>query len=199
MSAVAFSVSIPQQSADKPTFLQDALTLGRAGRPLPYDLRELGRVNGAVYTPFVRVAMLSHAARQRGEELSANEVPPSIYEPLIYFAMRWSEHDWSRVLERGPRHQLSVRMVPRGFSPSYQAAVNPVWATEDLSVLARFGAEKPFDDAAIVAAFPVDSVEAGSDVVAFVSFSSDKLPPGVKRRESVRVGRITSEELAGWR
>jgi hypothetical protein len=192
--------TLHQATVPKPAFLDEALRTGRLERVKPHDLLENGRVNGAVYTPFVRVAMLSQAAGLNGRTLSVDDVPPEVYEPLVYFVMRWSdEHDWPRVLEHTARQSLQVTMVPAGFPPSHQQEVLPVWTTEDLGVLARFGAHKPFADAAIVAAFPVENLRPGFDVMTFVPVSGDTLPPGVKRRYSVRVGRLTSDDLARWR
>lgn len=49
--------------------IEEALSLGASGEVRPYELKESGHVNGAVYTPFVRVAFAARAASLRGEVL----------------------------------------------------------------------------------------------------------------------------------
>jgi hypothetical protein len=44
---------------------------------------------GAVYTPFIRMAMRAKAAWQQGRELSVDEVPADDREPTAVIALRW--------------------------------------------------------------------------------------------------------------
>jgi hypothetical protein len=81
--------------------IADAIQLGNFGEPRPYVLRvrssdpsRKSEVSlGAIYTPFVRVALTARAERDAGHVLSTDEVDPKLLEPVVYIAFRWFERD----------------------------------------------------------------------------------------------------------
>lgn len=101
--------------------------------------------------------------------------------------MRWGEQEWSRALQYTTKKPLRVAMVEGVKPPDVpECAVGPTWTSEAMSVLTRFGACVPFEDAAVVAAFPTSAVKPGWWVVAYVSSQEGPQRPG--RHTIVRGG-----------
>lgn len=156
--------------------IAEAIAYGETHAPEPYLLRHIGGeanpiVVGAVYTPFLRVAFLSHAAFERGSRLELADVPPTALEPHAYMAFRWYCCDPAE--EPGlagvkpqvrmlPNPARSIEKLDRDMSPfrTVRTGVRPVWMTHGPAVLSSFGAAPPFDDIAMVAAFPLESLTA---------------------------------------
>src|SRR5262245_53374490 len=64
--------------------IEQAIEFGRLDNPAPYPLRQAslpgrprGIVVGAVYTPFIRVALAAHAAAADGRVINIGEIPRS--------------------------------------------------------------------------------------------------------------------------
>ena len=68
--------------------------------------------------------------------------------------------------------------------------IRPLWARRGAELLESFGAMKPFADIAMVAAFPVDALQAGR------AFAIYKDAGGA---QSIRVGVIRATDAAAWR
>jgi hypothetical protein len=176
-----------------PDWMHAAIEYGTSRVPSPYELKEKsGRVNGAVYTPFVRVAFAARALTQAGRPVTIADIPSSAVQPVTWFAMRWGPEDQVRVPAEAAANALGVVLS----GPHVPEATQPVWTSRDLGVLTTFGAPVPFDDAAIVAAFRNTDVRAGLSVFAFV------MRTGPRQRgwiASVRGGHIEESDLAVWR
>jgi hypothetical protein len=176
-----------------------AVAFGETGAARPYLLRHQGRpdnpvVVGAVYTPFLRVALLAQAAADRGERLNAAAVDPVVAAPLVYIAFRWYCCDGvgdADLLPESPPQVLMLPVAPR--APQFvnvmdrRHAVEPVWSRRGTAVLESFGASPPYDDVALVAAFPVGALQAGRPFVIF------------KDGGSIRTGVVRADDVATWR
>jgi hypothetical protein len=178
--------------------IQEALELGRRGNPGPYRLHAttggLG-VAGAVYTPFVRIALLSRAAHLRGRRLTAAELPAEMTKPIAYIAVQWYCENGDCSLP-APAVPIGVLLTPH--SPCYCApsvplpgAVMPLWVTRTFSVFEMFGAETP-KLAVAVAAFPMSSIKSGYWVSSCAGTNPTQCDDG-------RSGPITSNDVATWR
>ena len=131
-----------------------AIALGQMGDPRPYLLRHQGQpdnpvVVGAVYTPFLRVALLSRAAHERGERLETDSIEPRVLEPLTYIAFRWycCVDAANEALAAVEPRVLMLPIAPR--APQFvkfmdrREAVEPVWSRKGSAVLESFGAPLP--------------------------------------------------------
>jgi len=87
--------------------------------------------------------------------------------------------------------------MPGIYPPEGPRLIEPLWSTRDLSVLKQFGAEPPFSDAAIIAAFPREALKPGAFVMAYVKSQEGRLQPGP--HSVVRGAVITERDLASWR
>jgi hypothetical protein len=184
-------------SLDRAT-VEEALELGIRGNPAPYKLpmspSGLGTA-GAVYTPFVRVAMLSRAAHLQGRRLTAAELPAEITNPVAYIAIRWYCLNDDCSLPAGTL-PVGVRLIPRSpcyCAPSlpYPGAVMPLWVTRSFEVLKAFGADTPKLSVA-VAAFPISSVK--SDYWVTSCAGTDPF-----QCDGSRAGFITANNISSWR
>ena len=178
-----------------------AIALGERAEPRPYLLRHQGRpenpvVVGAVYTPFLRVALLSRAARDRGERLDPASIEASVDEPLVYVAFRWycCDNDSTGALAAAEPQVLMLPVAPR--APQYvnfmnrRGAAQPVWTRKGSAVLESFGAQPPYDDIVLVAAFPSGVLEAGRPFVIYKD---------VRTVQSIRTGVVRPDDAAAWR
>jgi len=191
--------------------LEEAIAFGATHEPQPYLLRHAGRedntvVVGAVYTPFLRVAFLSHAAAERGERLEPADVTPVVTEPLAYIAFRWYGRDVvdpSRAEEfaalpprvamlRTPPPSVEKAGVP--FS-TVRSGVPPVWSKPAGALLETFGATLPYDDVAFVAAYPLESLTPLRTFVMYKALYTEEIPHVI----SLRFGVVRAADAAGWR
>ena len=190
-----------------PGDIQDAIRLADSGAPAPYALRHAGRADnpvvvGAVYTPFVRVAILAKAALDAGRRLQPADVDPKWTAPLVYIAFRWYCCDGAKadedarelaraepqvvmlpVAERAPQFVPFTSHAPRG-------AITPVWSRSGTAMLEAFGATPPYDDIVLVAAFPLEALRARRPFAIYKQFSGG---------ESIRIGVVRADDVAGWR
>lgn len=178
---------------------QSLLAAARASDARPYELRENNRINGAVYTRLVRVAMAARAAAERGRTLEASDLKGPLADESVYVVMRWSTEDTERARARADGRTLPLRVgiMPGVYPPTEPALVRPLWSREDLSLLREFGASPPFGDAAILAAFPKEALKAGSFLMAYMQQQEEPLHVGPY--SSVRGALITQADAAAWR
>ena len=177
-----------------------ALVPTRETEAQPYELRENGnRVNAAIYTPFVREAMASRAAAARGEELDRSNASGPLADRAVYILLRWGPDDEERARHQtgGRNVELRAGIMPGIYPPEGPRLIEPLWSTRDLSILKQFGAEPPFSDAAIIAAFPREALKPGVFVMAYVKSQEGRLKPG--SHSVVRGAVITEQDLARWR
>ena len=178
-----------------------AIALGETGEPRPYLLRHQGQpdnpvVVGAVYTPFLRVAFLSRAARDRGERLDPASLDPRVLEPLVYVAFRWycCEDDPTGALAVAEPKVLMLPVAPR--APQFvnvmdrHGAVRPIWSRKGSAVLESFAGSPPYDDIVLVAAFPSGVLEAGRPFVIYKDSGT---------RQSIRTGVVRADDAFAWR
>lgn len=181
-SALAFAQATPGLS---PADLKAAIDAAKApAAPAPYVLRgpskpvtrnapldpEVARTLdpnkiltfGAVYTPFIRAALLARRAADAGKPFAATDIPPEIQASLTYVAAL----PWERTDVTGPDRLVDVDYViitPPGSTDRAQI-VQPVWVKPDTSQLrSLLGPAVP--ERAMLAAFPSDAIQAGKEFV----------------------------------
>lgn len=162
--------------------VEAAIAFGETGQAQPYLLRHQGRpdnpvVVGAVYTPFLRVALLASAAADRGAHLVPDEIDARWLEPLVYIAFRWYCCDPARGEADALRSvEPQVVMLPiaerapqfvRFTTDGRQGAVPPVWIRRGTAAVEAFGAQVPYDDVVLVAAFPSNAIQSGRPFVIY--------------------------------
>ena len=195
--------STPPSFALTPQAIREAIHAGAMGRSEPYALRHIGSpdnpvVVGVVYTPFVRVALLSRLAAEAGALLRQEDIDPHWLEPVVYVAFRWycCDNEWKRDDTGGippfvVPENIRVGLLPdheQGFQPHRE--VHPIWSRKGSELLTAFG-PLPYEDIAVVAAFPLEAIRANQR---FVIYREAK--PGTTH---VRVAMIRPDEPARWR
>ena len=175
---------------------------------LPRPPRGRTVVVGAVYTPFLRVAFLSHAATERGERLEPADVDPVLTEPLAYIAFRWygsfDEVDPDRAAEFAamrPRVTMLQAPAPSVERPvasfrMIRSGVPPVWSKPASGLLETFGATLPYDDVVFVAAYPLENL---TSLRRFVIYKALYTEEDVPQYISERWGVVRAAEAARWR
>ena len=143
-----------------------AIEAGLEGVVAPRELRWVlsGPVTAVAYSPEIRIGIAARELRARGKTPSVESFSTELRERVIYVALRSQPHV--------PDPGVSLRdsesrmyLVPRSFFPE-KDRIAPVWLSHDPStVLKRFGATPPFEDIAIIAAFPESAVRAGWSVI----------------------------------
>ena len=204
-SATAFTQATPPVSPDE---LKAAIEAAKAPTaPAPYTLRgpskpvtrnapldpEVARTLdpnkiltfGALYTPFIRTAMLARKVAGAGKPFGLADIPSEIQDSLTYvLALPWERADVS-----GPDRLVDtvyVILTPPGSTDRAQI-VQPVWVKPDTSVLRNiFGPTVP--ERGMVVAFSPDAIQAGKELV-FVYAGSV-----YAQRVEIR-----PEDVAAWR
>ena len=191
--------------------IDDAIEWGMSGDPAPYLLHHAGqpgRVNpvivGAVYTPFLRVALAAKAARQAGRTFAQSDVSQSLIEPLAYVALRWycCDRDRNDPASFDPFVPFDYKIATPGDrvvrAPyGLRVTTSPVWIKRDISILASFGGDLPYRDVVLVAAYPMSAFSTACDFVIYREFPSRTVPE--RRDTELRIGRVTPEDLTRWR
>jgi hypothetical protein len=213
MCAVVVCHGWAKATAQTPTLtraaIADAIALGEAREPEPYLLGHAGDartpiVVGAVYTPFLRVALLSRAAALRGERLDPESLDPALTEPLVYVAFRWyccdtavgtpdASHAFDAVRAQAVMLPLSNAVTTRSrgtVGPQPFAGTPPVWSKPGIAVLEQFGAAPTHDDVTLVAAFPLESLTAGRRFAVYKDTGT---------LANIRVGAVRAADVARWR
>jgi len=186
-----------------------AIAFGLSGDPGPYPLRHWERPNrisdvlvGAIYTPFVRVALAARDLRAKGITPTADGIPREAKTPTVYIAFRWYESNSEAAVQGwlGSPYMIADKLTYKRPFPAGQEVrlpEPPLWVDTTLATLSDFGGP-PFADTVSVAAYPIGTLLALPNFVVFREFTE----PGAQRVRTateVRVGRILPEELAGWR
>ncbi len=206
-----------------PSEIEEAIRLGREAAPAPYLLHFVTPVGsptrnpvivGAVYTPFLRVALASKAARAEGRRFTSSDVSGDLAAPVVYVAFRWyccdgvhgSDPDsWDPFKHPFDYKIAAVRdaeaaEVDAGRAASSRrrpVATPPIWIKYGASVLDQFGGQPPFRDVVIVAAYPM-SVLSTRYTFTIYRESPSATAPSRNDRFS-HYGRITAEDLERWR
>jgi len=181
-SAVAFAQPTP---APSPVDVKAAIEAAKAPTPpAPYALQgpskpvtrnapldpEVARTLdpnkiltfGAVYTPFIRAALLARKAADAGRPFGPADIPAEIQDSLTYVAAL----PWERTDVTGPDRLVDtvyVIVTPPGSTDRAQV-VQPVWVKTDTSQLRNIlGPTVP--ERAMVAAFSPGSIQAGREFV----------------------------------
>ncbi len=184
--------------------IASALALGQTGEPAPHLVPCLAAkpakcAVAAVYTPFVRVALASRAARQKGRALGRDGVTPDLIEERFYAALRYDVPlDRAPFGDRVKYAPLRAVLLPTGLTPVGQElkkGVRPDWAEPSTARLDVFGGAPPFKDTALVVAFPLDNLQAGYEIAVYRSATIGR---GGEVAQ-VTFGRLTNELIAGWR
>jgi hypothetical protein len=140
---------------------------------------------GAVYTPFIRAAILARKAADAGKPFSAADIPAEIQDSLTYVAAL----PWERIDVTGPDRLVDpifVILTPPGSTDRTQI-VQPVWVKPDTSQLrAILGTAVP--ERAMLAAFAPGAIQAGKEIVIVYA--------GTVYAQRVE---IRPEDVAAWR
>lgn len=194
---LALSAQAPARLSSE--LIGEAIELGTYGEPAPYLLRHAGGrtpnsvIVGAIYTPYLRVALAAKSARLAGRPFTAADVTPHLSAPVFYVAYRWYCCDVDQnkdTFNPFASFDYKIALVPaQGPSPltpqNLQEATQPVWIRRDVSLLDAFGGA-PYSDIVLVAAYPMEALTTDRDFV-------------IHRHASFRTGRILASELATWR
>jgi len=140
---------------------------------------------GAVYTPFIRAALLARKAADAGKPFGPADIPVEIQDSLTYVAAL----PWERTDVTGPDRLVDpvyVIVTPPGSTDRAQI-VQPVWVKTDTSQLRSIlGPSVP--ERAMVAAFSSDAIQAGREFVLVYA--------GTVYAQRVE---IRPEDIAAWR
>jgi len=183
MSAVAFAQTTPPPLS--PDVVTAAIAAAKApAPPAPYVLKGASKpvtrnapldpevaktldpnkilTFGAVYTPFIRAAILARKAADAGRPFGPADIPAEIHDSLTYVAAL----PWERTDVTGPDRLVDpifVIVTPPG-STDRALIVQPAWVKTDTSLLRNIlGPTVP--ERAMLAAFPSDAIQAGKDFV----------------------------------
>ena len=117
---------------------------------------------GAVYTPFIRAAILARQAAVAGRVFGPADIPAEIQDSFTYVAAL----PWERTDVTGPDRLVDtvyVIVTPPGSTDRAQI-VQPVWVKTDTSWLRSIlGPSVP--ERAMLAAFAPDAIQAGREFV----------------------------------
>ena len=203
--AACLALAAQAPSPLSPAAIAEAIELGTYGDPAPYLLRHAGGrtpnpvIVGAIYTPYLRVALAARAARAAGRTFTEADVTPQLIEPVFYVAFRWYCCDRDRPEKESfnPRVPFDYKVARiragDGYVPtarSLQEATPPTWVRRDVSLLAAFGNTPSYDDIVLVVAYPMNALTTDAHFVIYRDVSTGR---------DIRVGRILANELAQWR
>ena len=187
---------MPQSAAAQPLTPQQidaAIAWGRTGQPEPYPLRsafaKAKTPAGAVFTPFLRVALAARFAMERGEGFDVNDVTAAMIAPLVYVA----------IPDEGAMEPLpadvapSMRLVfPHSPLPSGRRAhISPTWLATELAAYLRGDEGRRY----LVAGFSLDQLRPGTRV----ELRRAMRKPNGGAWIQTTPGLITAADLASWR
>jgi hypothetical protein len=179
--------------------LVSAIAWGRSGRPEAYILRNAAGVPvGAVYTPYLRVALASRAALQSNRQFGVADVTPHLIdsrgsaptgERIVYFAMRVDGIE----SPSNPEASLQVRVHGGLGSPSSVALSSGGTLGKGKRFgpsYLRFGLEP--EAVYYMVQYPQDQLQVGIHVELF------DLAQGRRWKQSTP-GVVTASDLAEWK
>jgi hypothetical protein len=174
---------------------RQAIEAGSAGEaPQPYLLRyaehdgdgEQSVVIGAIYTPFLRVAI---AAAQRAKEqrtLSVPEAEAILTENVFYAALRWRDQDQMN-LGSAP---IQVLAVPRNSGYFNETVgVAPIWIAPGERASTVLRQQPLWDDVGAIVAFPHELFSPDYDFVIFKSTVGRVVGSGRRQHARARIAR----------
>jgi len=136
--------------------------------------------------------------------LSPDDVDSKLVEPLVFIAFRWvardSEHADSDYAEPQVFRIFKRNIDPHGL-PRPRNGTDPIWVkrrNDATALLASFGAERPYDDFALVAAFRIELLRTDGLFVIYRKFIPVPANPPYPI-EMLSDGEILPDELASWR
>jgi hypothetical protein len=203
--AACLALDAQAPSSLTPEVIAEAIELGTYGDPRPYLLRHAdGRtpnpvIVGAIYTPYLRVALAAKAARTAGRSFGPDDVARDLVRPVFYVAFRWYCCDTDRPDKESfnpfvPFDYKVARVRAAGAYPltsrNLQDATPPVWTRRDVSFLSAFGGSLPYDDVVLVVAYPMSALTTDHDLVIYRDVSTGR---------HIRIGRVLASELGQWR
>ena len=186
--------------------IEEAIRWGETGTPSPYLLHHAQYqgttddvVVGAVYTPFVRVALAAHAAHDKGERLDPENIPEWVVEPVVYIAFRWycCDGDHGDMASYHPLEPFDYALaVPGRPAGLRNIAAPPLWVERDLSLLNAFGGV-PYSDVVLLAGYPLPALSQPGDFVIYRNVPNPANPqyPGTL----MEIGRVTASDVRDWR
>jgi len=193
------------QASLTPAQIQEAIAFGKSGTPRPYLLRPEGtdddrNIVGLVYTPFVRVALLSHAATQRRESITVDDIAPEIVEPTVYIAFRWiyccapfdplDPTDFDPLAPPDPEVLAPSSGSPLHPRPAAQGE-EPARVHKGPGLISKYGGFEAYGNVAVVAEFPMTLLKAGQAFMIFKRYSPS--------RSRHWVGVIRASDIGRWR
>ena len=179
------------------TLIQEAIAWGENAKPEPYLLYPEHRQHAwiAVYTPFVRVALAAHTAKQRGSRISPSELPNWIVERVVHVVVRPAEAQVMSARRLYPEDPplwetpiTEIGLEQRGRAP-FLAFIAPKWITRDLLYLNDLGGP-PFTNAVAAAGFAPESLTSEVDVWGWWRKDNHFFPS---------LGRLEADEIKNWR
>jgi hypothetical protein len=192
--------ALTQTGALDSASFQAAVDWGRSNDPEPYliyqaanDRRGTGTsriIVGAVYTPFVRVALAARAARHADRALSPSDIPEWLIAPVVHIAVRWHT---GCALAPGASHP-NVEIVPEGArlgGPQGPGGLRPLGESPGVEALVSLGGTPAFSDASQVVTYPLSVLTQDVDVIVFNRGAEDRL--------CFERGRLTRGQTQTWR
>lgn len=150
-----------------PDALLSAIEAGVREDVQPYRLKPVlksGTIDGAVYTPHVRVARFARDAYLQGLRVTPENIPAAVREPVLHVAMLWKRGDPVFSVENLSDVVVAAIVRPPSRSLEPDAAFHPGWLVPALRMENVNGAsltlgELPFDNSVKVGAFPMEFAE----------------------------------------
>jgi hypothetical protein len=187
--------------------IEAAIKWGESGNAAPYLLHHAAQpgttsdvVVGAVYTPFVRVALVAKAAWDGGQHLTREDVPSPLAEPVVLIAFRWycCDSDHGDQWNYHPLEPFDYKVGTPGQTWNWARAIlaRPLWVRRDLAMLNALGGI-PYSDVVLLAAYPSSALSQPSDFVIYRDIPNTINPRGPATE--AQVGRITTADVQRWR
>jgi hypothetical protein len=187
-----------QRQSLTPEEIAQAIEWGQSGRPEGYPLRSAFPGNktppGAVYRPYLRVALAARAAREEGRTFTADDVTPEMTASLIYFAIGEVGENPLPAAPLPADAPLAMRLITEHSDPlsSRRREVSAVWTRRDVSAFLQYGLRPKWSY--MFGAFRLDDVRADTRVELYREFRE-----GSHREVLTKPGLVTETDLASWR
>ena len=187
-----------QRHSLTPEDVAQAIEWGQSDRPEGYPLRSAFPRNktppGAVYTPYLRVALAARAAREEGRTFTAEDVTAEMTAPLMYVAIGQAGEN---PLPAGPLladAPPAMRLITAHSHPgsSRRREISAVWIRHDVPAFLRYGLRPKWSY--MFAAFRLEDVKADTRVELYREFRE-----GSHRELLATPGLITEADVAAWR
>lgn len=181
-----------------PQDITQAIEWGQSGRPEGYPLRSAFPGNktppGAVYTPYLRVALAARAAREEGRTFTTGDVTAEMTAPLIYFAIGEVGENPLPAAPLPVDAPLAMRLTTEHSHPgsSRRREISPVWTRRDVAAFLRYGLRPKWSY--MFAAFRPEDVKPDTRVELYREFRE-----GSHREVLATPGLVTEADVASWR